>query len=269
VAGPGSRTLPTFLELLDGRHGSGGWQFTIPRALHGAFGGAFGGVVAAACVAAARSCAEDRTPMALDCRFLRSLPAGTAWFTTTTLATGRSLTNVAVDVIGPDDRLCTRATLSLAAPEALTDEVDTPSAPLDAPSYDDATPWREPPGVEIPIVTTLAPRGARVDGGFASVLAVPWEPDSGRSAEAACVAADISVGPPVAAAVADRWIPHPNPDLSLRFGGPVATHEVCGIGRLRCIRDGLAAVTIEVTASGHLVAVGISTSMLLRAPVEA
>jgi len=262
--------VPTFLELLDGRPGPNGWDFTIPRPLHGAFAGAFGGIVAAACVAAARSCAEDRTPMALDCRFLRSLPAGTARFGISPLAAGRSLTTVSVDVVGPDDRLCSRATVSLAAPEALTDEADTLGAPLDVPGYDDATPWRPPPGVEIPIVTTLAPRGARVDGGFASVLPVPWDADPTRSAEAACIAADLCVGPPVAAAAtAARWIPHPNPDLSLRFAGPITTREVCGIGRLRRIRDGLAAVTIEVVADGQLVAVGISTSMLLRAPAGA
>jgi acyl-coenzyme A thioesterase PaaI-like protein len=264
MAAPGARGLPTFLELLDGRRRDGGWWFTIPRDLHGAFGGAFGGIVAAACVAAARSCAEDRAPMALDCRFIRQLPAGNARFETATLASGRSLTTVSIDVIGPDDRLATRATVSLAAPEALTDEIDAPGPTVDVTSYADAAPWREPPGVEIPIVSTLAPRGSRSDGGFSTVVMIPWNAEPARSAEAACVAADICVGPPVAAASPERWIPHPNPDLSLRFAGPVATRELCGVGRLRRVSDGVAAVTIEVIADQRLVAVGTSTSMLLR-----
>ena len=253
---------PTFLELLDGRPSGGAWHFTIPRELHGAFGGAFGGIVAAACIAAARDRADGRVPMALDCRFLRSLPAGTARFETATLAAGRSLTNVSVDVVGPDDRHCTRATVSFAAPEALTAEADAPGTPRAV--HGETTPWREPAGVEIPVVRTLAPRGARIDDAFATVLDVPWDPDPTRSAEAACIAADMCVGPPVGAVISERWIPHPNPDLSLRFAGAVATRELCGVGRLERVSDGLAVVTIEVTAGTELVAVGTSTSMLLR-----
>ncbi|BBU24472.1 Uncharacterised protein [Mycobacterium xenopi] len=73
------------------------------------------------------------------------------------------------------------------------------------------------------------------------------------------------VGPPVATACAGRWIPHPNPDLSLRFVGQVAGPELVGIGRLDRISAGLAAVNISVWSGNELVAVGVCSSMLLAA----
>src|SRR5712692_10106569 len=72
------------------------WIFRIGEELHGAFGGAFGGMLAACSVLVSREVVPARTPVALDCRFLRGLPAGVARTRTTVLHSGRSLSCVSV-----------------------------------------------------------------------------------------------------------------------------------------------------------------------------
>jgi len=246
------------------RERNGSLQFALGRELHGAFGGAFGGAVAACAVVTARRAAPDRVPASLDVRFLRGLPAGTATTHARVLQTGRSITVIDVDVIGPDDRPAARATVSL-VDRATLHPLDQPH---DAPAigaYDDAKPWAAMPEVEIPILTTLAPRIlGRTTDGIASALRVPWDPDEQTAAEACCFAADLCVGPPVAAACVDGWIPHPNPDLSLRFAiAPTTDREVAGIGIVTGIAGGVAAVKIDVCSAGMIAASGVSTSLLL------
>ncbi|EUA22617.1 hypothetical protein I552_7108 [Mycobacterium xenopi 3993] len=148
-----------------------------------------------------------------------------------------------------------------------TAPIDQPTAskkpPLD--DYDSGADWQAPDGVEIPILSTLRPRVLGSGCSWvATGLRLPWT-DSGAGAESACLAADMCVGPPVATACAGRWIPHPNPDLSLRFVGQVAGPELVGIGRLDRISAGLAAVNISVWSGNELVAVGVCSSMLLAA----
>lgn len=71
--------MDTAFDFLGGiERGGGDHGFDIPRSLHGAVGGAFGGVVAATSIVAARRQPPGRVPLALDCRFLRGLPAGPA-----------------------------------------------------------------------------------------------------------------------------------------------------------------------------------------------
>ena len=182
------------------------------------------------------------------------------------LRDGRSLTVVRVDLHDERDRLATTATVSLAAPSALH--------PLDAAGdeHDEADvparwrSWSLPPGVDAPIITLLEPRLGTLDGGVAVDLALPWdEHHNASTAEAACVAGDLCVGPPVAAACTDRWLPHPNPDLALRFS-PVAIPQgrVTGVGRVVRISAGLAVVGIEVHAGRTRFASGAATSLVLR-----
>lgn len=122
----------------------------------------------------------------------------------------------------------------------------------------------QPPGVEVPIITTFAPLAtARGDRGIGTSLPVPWD-TPGNDAEAACLAADFCAGPPVAGAFPGEWIPHPNPDLSLRFNVAPVAAIVTGMGRLERISSGLAVVRIEVWSGGQLAAIGISSSLLLR-----
>jgi acyl-coenzyme A thioesterase PaaI-like protein len=241
----------------------GALRFRLGRELHGAFGGAFGGAVAACALIAARRAAPGRVPVGLDVRFLRSLPAGDVEARAEIVREGRSLTVVAVDMDAP--RHGVRATVSLCNPDALhpLDRESVPS-PLRA-SYEEGGEWRQPAGVEIPIVSTLAPRIlGRVGDGIATALRLPWTPDAGTAAEACCFAADLCVGPPVGAACVDAWVPHPNPDLSLRFAGQAPVGEVVtGIGKVARIVGGVALVDIEVQSEGDVVASGVATSLLL------
>ena len=250
---------PTVEEFLGAEPGNGCWHFAIGRELHGAFGGAFGGVVAAAAVLTARSCAEGRVPVALDVRFLRSLPAGTATATPTVLHAGRTLSCVSVDLCQADGRLAARATVSLVNLEALapvTKEGDTRRLP----AYEDARPW---PPIGAPIIETLAPRTVPwPDASGALSIRVPWD-DPDAAAEAACLPADMCVGPPVGLGVAGEGLAHPNPDISLRFAAPVASPEMVGVGRLERVHSGIATVGIEVWGEAGLCAVGVSMSTLL------
>lgn len=240
----------------------GSWRFAIGRELHGAFGGAFGGALAASTVAAARPLVDGRVPAALDCRFLRGLKAGVARFVPTLIHEGRSLACVSVDVFDERDKLTTRSTISFVDPAALH-PMDHAGSVGSWSAGADGVPWKNPPGVEVPIVATLEPRAVGSDErGIATAIAVPWD-DPGASAETACLAADLCVGPPVGAVFTDGWIPHPNPDLSLRFVGEASGREIVGIGRLERIDAGLAVVRIEVRSAGALVAIGVSSSMLL------
>ena len=101
-----------------------------------------------------------------------------------------------------------------------------------------------------------------IHGGIACTIRVPWQ-EVALSSEAMCMAGDVCVGPPVGGAL-ETWVPHPNPDLSLRFGAPARGDPVVGVGRLRGIQAGLALVGIEVFAGGSLAAIGVSYSLLLQ-----
>jgi acyl-coenzyme A thioesterase PaaI-like protein len=233
------------------------WRFTFTPDMHGAFGGVFGGLVAAACVWAGRSLEPQRTPAALDCRFLRGLPAGTATVDAKLLHSGRSLACVATVVHDERGRLATDATLTLIDASALHPLTRAHTAPsFDA--FDDADPW--PPVA--PIVTTLGARTVgRIDGAIATAVRVPWDEES--SAEAVCLAADMCVGPPVAFGVSRERVAHPNPDLSVRFCGRARDRVVVGLGRMVRAHGGVAAVAIEVFSGGDLCAAGVSSSLLV------
>jgi acyl-coenzyme A thioesterase PaaI-like protein len=247
--------------------GPGSFRFAVGRELHGAFGGAFGGVIAACTLVTARDVAPGRVPVGLDLRFLRGLPAGDAVAEASVVHAGRSVTVVAVDLHAPDGRHASRATISLVEPSVLhqLDVASTTPEPVPA-RYDEAPSWPIMTGREIPILATLSPRIlGRVGDGIATALRLPWSPDSSTAAEACCFAADLSTGPPVAAACVDGWVPHPNTDLSLRFAGDVkVANDVVGIGTAERIAGGIAAVRIEVRSGRAIAAVGVATSLLLK-----
>ena len=163
----------------------------------------------------------------------------------------------------------TEARVAFAAPETLRTDIhttDRDTGLLGPPPSDlsaDAKPWRKPEGVEVPIIDTARPRAARVGGSIATLVTIPWDA-SGDGSEGACLAADLSVGPPVDAAIPKgSWVPHPNPDLSLRFSGPVTNEDLVAVAVCREISGGLATVETEVWQDQSLVAKGISTSLLL------
>lgn len=231
--------------------------------LNGAFGGTFGGAVAAGCVLAARRAAARLVPASLDVRFMRGLTSP-ARLWTTVLHRGRSLATVSVDVTDENGSPCARATVGLIAPASL-EPIDNPggATPPPACDYADGSDWSAPKGVEIPILATLRPRVLGSGAwGVATGITTPWT-GTDNSAEAVCLAADICVGPPVAAICAGRWIPHPNPDLSLRFVGVAERGDLVAVGRAERTKAGLAAVSVQVFVAGTLVGIGVSTSMLL------
>jgi acyl-coenzyme A thioesterase PaaI-like protein len=256
-------TIESFFGLR--REPSGAALLELGRELHGAFGGAFGGLLAAALVLLSRDTAPHHAPSGLDCRFVRGLRAGSARVTSDVVHSGRTVTCVRLDVRDAEDRLTTTATVSLVDLAALhaLDVVGAYSALETAGATWHA--WRGPQGVDIPVVATLEPKLSVLGRhSIATSVHVPWDDDGAHTAEAACIAADFCVGPPVAAACEGAWLPHPNPDLSLRFV-PLAqaVNDVVGIGSVLRIVDGLALVDIEVQAEGHVFAAGTATSMVL------
>lgn len=265
AAVPVGTTVDAFLGTE--RQGPGAFKFGLGEHLHGAFGGTFGGVVAACAVRVARDLAPGRVPVSLDVRFLRGL-TGAAEAEGTLLHEGRSLATVSVDMRDGRGRPAARATVGLVAPWGLHPLEREAGVP---PSVDgaQARAWQPPAGVAIPIVDTLSPHLAGAgEWGVATGFGVPWEdPDAG--AEAVCLAADLCVGPPVAAALVGRWLPHPNPDLSLRFAGvqPEGS-EVVATGRLEGVAAGVALVRIAVWRGGALAGVGVSCSLLLGRAAE-
>ena len=249
-----------FLGFEPGRDGP---RFELGDHLRGAFGGIFGGAVAACAVRAARAVAPERRPASLDIRFLRGLPPGTTEAHASVLHAGRSLTTVRIDMVDQRSRLAASATLGLVDPAALYPlDRRVGRSPPDE-SDGDGRAWRVPEGVEAPIVDTLRPRILRADeAGVATAVRAPWL-EQGAGPEAVCFAADMCVGPPVAKATRGEPIPHPNPDLSLRFAAEPLDTRLVAVGRLERIDGGLATVGIEVWSSQDLVAVGVSSSILL------
>ena len=256
------------LEFLQGSPGPGdAWTFNLGRSLHGAFGGANGGVVGATCLAAARTLAPNRVPASLDVRFLRGLTEGEAKVVPSMLHDGRTLSIVSVDIFDGRGKLCTRATVSLVNTDAL-EPLDYRS-PIEFQeghtSYADGKPWAKPAsGVEVPLIDTFQPRlVAQDERGYATEVKVLWD-EPGTCAEAACIAADISVGPPVGAFVRGKPVPIPNPDLTLRFcGEPDLPATMTANCQLEQISRGIASTRIAVHAGSELIAIGISTTTLL------
>jgi len=257
-----------FAERLRGsRLDDGTWRFDLTEELNGGFGGTNGGTLAAVCVHVARSINPARSPASADVRFIRGFRPGAARVVPTTLNEGRTLTTVSVDILTEDNKLATRGTISLVAPEALA-EIDKTGAqmpPDDLTVYDEAPEWRQPKGQGIPLIETFSPRMmGRNEAGIATGTRLIWD-DPNATAEAACIAADISVGPPVAAALKGKPLAMPNPDISLRFTGADCGGDhlvsVCG---LEGVIGGLATTSLSVWSADRLIAVGVSSTTCLK-----
>ena len=258
-----------FSERLRGTQQTDGeWQFDLDEELNGAFGGTNGGALASICVFVARSAAPGRMPISIDARFIRSFRPGFARVVPSVLNEGRTLSTVSVDVLTSEGKLATRSTVSLVRPEALAeiDRTGHRSAPADLLSFADGRAWRQPPGHPgIPLIDTFSPRQmASGEDGIATGTRVIWS-DPDASAEAACIAADISVGPPVAGALKGMPLAMPNPDISLRFSGAGLTgdHLVSNC-RLEGVTGGLATTSLQVWSDTTLIAVGISSTTCLN-----
>ena len=245
---------------------SGGWSVEVLDDHLGAFGGTFGGFIAAYCVNVARTADPAKVPFAVDAHFLRPLPAGRARFVPTIVRSGRSLTIVEVDVYAPDGRLSGRTIVSLVAAGSLKDR-DHPGAELPPPgvrSWQDGKPFRQPPGMRAPILDTFSPRAVgRGERGSGTAIPAPWT-DGGHGAEAACLAADLSVGSPVALAFRDDPTPAPNPNISLRLVTDEVGPHVLAMARLEGIHAGVATIRIELWTADQFMGIGACSSLLVR-----
>ena len=255
--------MTSFEEFLQAEPaGEGSWRYRIGPELHGAFGGVFGGFLAAVCIHTARSAAPGRTPNALDCRFVRGLRKPGATVTATVLHSGRSLSNVSVDLTDDDGKLCTRATVSLVDANLLQPVEIAGPTHGEWQRHEDVKPW--PPVA--PIVTAIDSRILGTDErGIATGVRIPWDPSADTSAEAAAVAADMAVGPPLGGAMSEAKVSTPNPDISMRFCGEVKAPIVVGVGRLDRAHGGVAAIHLEVWSDDEIVAIGESTALMLPA----
>ncbi len=255
--------MSSFEEFLEAQPaGEGAWRYRIGPELHGAFGGAFGGFLAAACIHTARSAAPGRVPNALDCRFVRGLRKPGATVTATILHFGRSLSNVSVDLTDDNGKLCTRATVSLVDADVLQPVEITGPEHGRWTKHGDVKPW---PAIA-PIVTAIDSRILGSDErGIATGVRIPWDISPETSAEAAAVAADMAVGPPLGSAMSSAKVSTPNPDISMRFCGEVTSPIIVGVGRLDRAHGGVAAVHLEVWSDDEIVAIGISTALMLPA----
>ena len=252
---------PIDVDEFLGARGDG--RYAIRQELYGAFGGVFGGVLGAIALREARAAAPGRAPISLDLNFLRGVPEGEATVDVDTLASGRSMTSVSVSV-SMAGRLCTAAVVKLADQAALAD-VDVPGAAANqppAPPYDSGRSWGES-AAAIPMVATLQPRTITGDPrGVGFALQIPWD-STGADAEAACFAADGSVGAPLAMAATGRFA-HPNPDIAMRFmPGAAAGREVVGFGRVERGGGGAVLVAVEVWSGTEQLAAGVSCALQL------
>lgn len=256
----------SFPETFGGRHVADGiWTFDLDAAFNGGFGGTNGGVLAALCVFVARDAAPGRIVCGVDARFIRSFRPGRALIAPTVLNAGRTLTTVNVDILDEDEKLATRGVVSLAAPDALADVDVDPDAGEALAGQGEGKPWRHPKSGAIPLIDTFKPVYlGKSDKGVATGVEVGFDDDA-ASAEAACIAADISLGPPVAGALRGRPLAMPNPDIGLRFtgaklnGGPIVAHS-----RLQSLVGGLATTTIEVRDGDRLLALGAASTTCLK-----
>jgi hypothetical protein len=131
-----------------------------------------------------------------------------------------------------------------------------------------------------PVVTTLAinarfrSRGVlahvenyrpSVDSTAATVseCTVPWSNLEHTGPEAACLAADASIGLPITVSTIPAENVGPNPDLTLRFTTAPATPIISAASAMLSVQHGTATVGIEVQAGDHQLAHGLATSLLL------
>lgn len=245
------------------RLATGHWTFDLKENINGAFGGTTGGVLAALGVYVARDLALERAVASVDVRFIRSFRPGVATAVGTVINEGRTLSTVQVDISNEEGKLCTRALVSLVNTQTLG-EIDHPGIemPVGLLEADQGKPWGKPkPPMQIPLLDTFEPcfRG-KTSSGTAVGVKTLWDGNQ-HSAEAACIAADLSVGPPVMSALNGQRLATPNPDISLRFcDQSKLPRSLAACCRLESLVAGLATTRIEVWADDALLAIGISST---------
>jgi acyl-coenzyme A thioesterase PaaI-like protein len=213
--------------------------------------------------------APGRRVAGIDARFIRGFRPGTANVVAVIVNEGRTLSTVQVDVSNAQGKLCTRALVALVNPESLADvDHDGAEPPSGLLAVSEGTPWAQPePPMTIPLLETFEPTFCgRTSAGTATAAKTVWDGNE-SCAEAVCIAADLSVGPPVARAMKGHRVGTPNPDISLRFGAEVELPDfLVACCRLQSLVAGLASTAIDVWAGSSLLATGVSTTTCIRNP---
>lgn len=254
--------MKEFAELFAASRGDDGvWTFELMERFNGAFGGTNGGTLTALSVYVARQISA-RQPTSIDSRYLRSFRPGLARVVPSVLNEGRTLSVVGIDIVDENDNVCCHSTVTLVDPAALATSLEHPAIepPPALAAAQDQRPWVAPAAQAIPLIATYRPTQlARNGAATVTGIDIPWG-EPGTSAEAACIAADMSVGPPVARIVRSS-ASTPNPDLSLRFCASLdevtRPYASCNVER---VAGGLATTRISVWSEQQLLAVGISTT---------
>lgn len=259
--------MSTFADLFQARRRDGCWTFELEERFNGAFGGTNGGVAAAVSLHAARGDRHELVPAAIDCHFLKGCRPGTATVTTRPLSEGRTLTVIATETRDHAGSLCTTALVTLVNPGRLEQAIRVrPAICVPADRSAEPQPWRHPKGHRVPLIDTFAPEIVARSADSTTTRIRPGFDLGEATAEAVCIAADISVGPPVGRAVRGR-ASLPNPNLALRFSGTRhAGSHLQGSCRLARIEAGLACTEIRVGSDETLLGTGSSMTTCLPLP---
>lgn len=257
-----------FADCFSGeKHGEGEWQFELDESINGAFGGTTGGVLAALAVYVARDMTPGRQVAGIDARFIRGFRPGTAIVTGTLINAGRTLSTVQVSICSSEGKLCTLALVSLVNRDSLANvaqpDVPAPSGLLE---LVDAKRWPQPkPPMQIPLIDLFEPAFmGKTSSGLACAVKTIWD-KSENCAEAICIAADLSVGPPVMGALKGQCLATPNPDISLRFCRDIELPDfLIACCRLESLAGGLAITRIEARTADTLLAAGVATTTCIR-----
>lgn len=259
--------MSSFAEVFKARRHDGRWTFELEERFNGAFGGTNGGVAAAVSLHAARGDRHELVPAAIDCHFLKGCRPGTATVTTRPLSEGRTLTVIATETRDHAGSLCTAALVTLVNPDRLEQAIRAlPAICVPADRSTEPQPWRHPKGHRIPLIDTFAPEIVASSDDSTTTRIRPGFDVRDATAEAVCIAADISVGPPVGRAVSGR-ASLPNPNLALRFSGArYAGSHMQSCCRLAQIEAGLACTEIRVGSDEMLLGTGTSMTTCLPLP---
>ncbi len=257
--------IASFSDLFAATTGDDGvWTFELAERFNGAFGGTNGGTLTALSVYVARQI-SGRQPTSIDSRYVRSFRPGLARVLPRVLNEGRTLSVLGIEIVDVNGKLCCYSTVTLVDPAALATALEHAAieSPPELAAAQDQRPWAAPAAQPIPLIATYRPtqlgRIGRNGGATVTGIDIPWR-EAGTSAEAACIAADMSVGPPVAR-LARASASTPNPDLSLRFCTTLdevtRPYASCSVER---VAGGLASTRLSVWSEQQLLALGISTT---------
>jgi acyl-coenzyme A thioesterase PaaI-like protein len=277
-----TRVLDSVRGLLGGPSRDGDeWCFDLGEHLQSNWGAVYGGAVSAAMLAVARSATPERSPRSLHVQMVRSVPSGRVSAAATVRHSGRTVATVEVELVDERRKLAAIALVTMVTPDAVAADYDRTIA---APTFRlNEIPGAASDGIAgaaaAPVVATLnlTPRGETgrliaenvrscVDGSPAAVMecAVPWEDLECTGPEAACLAADLAVGPAILWSYISSQDIGPNTDLTLRFTTAPATPVVFAAGTMLSVQRGTATVGIEVQGGDNQLAHGLSCSLLLH-----